>query len=96
MNQQRAASERGVAWFIFSCTASLAHLRQRIRKRIRGGQDASDATVAVLEKQRLACDPLTDEEVTHRVLIDTTTPESLRSSLENGLWCGQLGGKYAN
>jgi len=96
MYQQRQASELGVAWFIFSCTTSPARLRQRIRKRARQGLDPSDATVAVLENQRRYCDPLTDEEMAHRILIDTSTPESLQSGLENGLRCGQLDSKSAN
>jgi len=69
---RRVASDVGVQFAILDCSAPAAVLRERIAKRIDAGSDASDATVAVLERQLSTEDPLTEEE--RRMATPDTTP----------------------
>ncbi len=52
------AAANGARFAILDCTASDAELRRRIVARGRGGRDASEATLAVLEAQLRERDPL--------------------------------------
>lgn len=94
--QQELARELGLEWFLFSCTASSALLRQRIQQRALEGRDPSEASVAVLERQIASHHPLTDDEYAHQIVIDCTTPESMLACLENHLPGRQSSSKYAN
>ncbi|MDP2261557.1 MAG: AAA family ATPase [Hydrogenophaga sp.] len=56
------AEEQGVPFHILACEAPVAVLRQRISERQARGNDASEATVAVLEQQLGWLEPLSDAE----------------------------------
>lgn len=54
--------------------ASEAVLRERITRRAAEGTDPSDASLAVLESQLAKREPLTPEEQTQALVLDTTAP----------------------
>lgn len=54
--------------------ASEAVLRERITRRAAEGTDPSDASLAVLESQLAKREPLTPEEQTQALVLDTTSP----------------------
>jgi len=56
------ARETGAEPTIMVCSAPLETLRQRIRERVAEGLDESDATLAVLERQRATFEPLDEDE----------------------------------
>ncbi|HSD40743.1 MAG TPA: AAA family ATPase [Burkholderiales bacterium] len=61
----------GVRFFIATCTAPEAVLRQRISAREQAGADASEATAAVLDLQLAAQEPLGADEQSDAVVFDT-------------------------
>jgi hypothetical protein len=65
------AMAAGAAFELATCVAPAKALESRIVERERAAADASDAGLAVLEMQRLTCDPLTDSERIHCVTLDT-------------------------
>jgi predicted kinase len=65
------ASDAGARFRILLCSAPLAVLRERIASRARGGSDASDADLAVLEAQLRARDPLSRTEWEHAIELRT-------------------------
>ncbi|WP_454720830.1 MULTISPECIES: bifunctional aminoglycoside phosphotransferase/ATP-binding protein [Cupriavidus] len=67
------AARRGVPFSIVDCNADVAILRARIAARTRQGGDPSDATLAVLEGQRRAQEPLGSDEWRHVVRIGAGT-----------------------
>jgi hypothetical protein len=71
---RQVATDLGARFAILDCSAPAATLRERIAKRIGTGSDASEATIAVLERQLSTEEPLTREE---RLL---TTSDTLPSS----------------
>jgi hypothetical protein len=66
------AEELHVPFVILDCRAPVDTLRERIRSREREARDASEATVAVLERQLAAQESLTESEKTHTLSVDTT------------------------
>ena len=62
---QALASQAGVEFFILAPQATPTQLRQRIRARLQRGNDASEATLAVLEQQMAHLEPLDAQESTH-------------------------------
>ncbi len=74
---QQVAEETGVASVLISCQTPEATVRQWVEAREKAGQDASEAGVAVLEKQLTALEPLTDEERTHAIIVDAANAESI-------------------
>lgn len=52
------AASLGVAFGIIDCSADVATLRERIRSRARAGDDPSEATTAVLDRQLGSVEPL--------------------------------------
>jgi aminoglycoside phosphotransferase family enzyme/predicted kinase len=60
----------GASFVIASCSAPAATLHARVALREREGSDASEAGLAVLERQLAAAEPLTREEVAQALLID--------------------------
>jgi uncharacterized protein len=86
---QALAEETGCRFVILECTAPEAVLRERVAARARKGRDASEADVAVLEKQLATADPLTPEERRAAVTVETTDAIELeqlsaRLGLESG------------
>ena len=68
------ADELGVAFAILAPQASPEQLRQRIEARAALGQDASEATLAVLAQQRELVEPLTPQEVAQLYRDPITDP----------------------
>jgi hypothetical protein len=79
----------GAAFVIAACTASPATLRSRVALRERTGRDASEAGLAVLERQLATGEPLAVEESAHALAIDAErsagAPEAAALALRLGL-----------
>jgi hypothetical protein len=65
------ARDAGAAFAIASCTAPTATLRARVAGRERDARDASEAGLAVLERQFAIEEPLAADEAAHALAIDT-------------------------
>lgn len=65
------ASELAVPFVILDYQATPDTLRQRVNKRLISEQDASDATVDILDHQLTHNDPLSDDELRQTLHIDT-------------------------
>jgi len=75
------ARELGVPFAIAACEVPDPVLHDRITARHRDGADASEATLDVLAQQHLTAEPLSAEEHTFVVVIDTQrSPTRLRAS----------------
>jgi hypothetical protein len=68
------ARSRGVALHILDFQVPVAVLRERILKRTRLGNDASDADLAVLQRQLDTEEPLADDELADRIGMDASEP----------------------
>lgn len=68
------AAQLRVPWRILSFEAPPEVLRARIVQRQQAGGDASEATLAVLERQLAAAQPLSVQEEAHTLHLDTTQP----------------------
>jgi hypothetical protein len=64
------AEELGIPFVIVSCVTNEATLRERIARRLREADDASDADLAVLDHQLRTHDPLAPEELANTVVYD--------------------------
>jgi aminoglycoside phosphotransferase family enzyme/predicted kinase len=71
------ASGNGVPFAMASCVAQEATLRERVVKRDREGKDASEAGVAVLERQLATQEPLTRDESELATVFDRERGEPL-------------------
>ncbi|MCC6211654.1 MAG: AAA family ATPase [Burkholderiales bacterium] len=78
----REAQRRRVPCAIARCTASAATLRRRVGAREQRGEDASDAGIAVLERQLARARPLAPEEQALAITVDTDTPAGAQRGLE--------------
>ena len=67
---------------IVHCVAPLEVLKRRVAGRAATGADASEATVALLDRQPSYWEPFSGEELRHVVAVDTTVPDSI----ERALW----------
>jgi predicted kinase len=67
----RVAMEHGLPFAVVSCEAALPVLRERVARREQQGADASDADLAILERQRRTSQPLGADEMAHVVRIAT-------------------------
>jgi predicted kinase len=67
----RLAAELGAPFHILLCEAPPDTLRERIAARRTHGRDASEATPELIAQQLQALEPLTAEEETHALRIDT-------------------------
>ncbi len=77
------AREAKAQFLIVSCRASEAVLRRRIAQREAAMKDASEAGVAVLERQIATQEPLGPDELMHTVPIDSEANEAeLRRSID--------------
>jgi len=72
----RLATARGIPFAIVSCAANEATLRARIEARHAAGDDPSEATLAVLERQLATHEPLADDERRHVVTVDTAAGDA--------------------
>jgi aminoglycoside phosphotransferase family enzyme/predicted kinase len=70
------AESLGAKFAIVSCRAGEALLRQRLEKRAAEARDASEADVAIMEKQRAGAEPLTDEELRCAVVVEAQSGEA--------------------
>ncbi len=66
------ARDLGVPFAILAPQAATATLRQRLRARDAAGTDASEATIAVLERQLRELEPLDADELALAVAVDET------------------------
>ena len=67
----QVASANDARFAILDCQAAPAELRRRILTRARGGSDASEADLAVLDRQLRTAEPLDPAERRHSVVVDT-------------------------
>jgi hypothetical protein len=63
------ARNAGARFLIAACTASAATLRARVAAREREARDASEAGLAVLERQLAAAEPLAQDEAGHTIAL---------------------------
>jgi predicted kinase len=68
---QQIAAAHGARFAMLECTASERELRRRIEARAAGGRDASEANLAVLERQLAEREPLAPWERRACVSVDT-------------------------
>ncbi len=74
---RRLAAETGVPFAIVACTASAEELRRRVAQRAADGNDASEAGLAVLERQLVNCAPLAQSETGDLVEIAARDADAL-------------------
>ena len=88
------AQDCGAPFAIASCSAPLPLLRERVMRREGQGRDASEAGLAVLERQLEVQEPLDSHESACVFSIDTSGPEALprdaATSLASRLKLGSL------
>lgn len=70
----RLAVAEGVSFTSLDCQARTETLRRRVHARARAGNDASEATVEVLERQLSFAEPLTEDERRHSIEVFTDGP----------------------
>lgn len=75
-----AAREAGARFRIVACEAPPEVLRERVGAREREAKDASEATLAVLERQLATREPLAPEELRQTIECDTSRPEGSPSA----------------
>lgn len=73
---RRVAREANAHFLMVACEAPLDALRERIAARERAAADASEATVAVLERQIATREPLAGEELAEAIVCDTSDPQA--------------------
>ncbi|OUM00928.1 bifunctional aminoglycoside phosphotransferase/ATP-binding protein [Variovorax sp. JS1663] len=81
------AAELRVSFAILSCRATEAQLRRRVAARALHGNDASEATVAVLERQLATHEPLAQDE--RAFTLEVATDQPVDVSLLATRWLGR-------
>ncbi|NIB41078.1 AAA family ATPase [Pseudomaricurvus alkylphenolicus] len=76
------AQQLGQPFVILSCEASEEELRRRLDAREQAGNDASEATTAVMLDQVAHQEPLTQSEREDAIVIDTTAPLNLQALVD--------------
>jgi predicted kinase len=76
------AQRMAVPAAILQCVAPLAVLRERLERRSRSGDDASEAGVAILARQPGYWEEFDDEERTLVVAVDTTAQDAATKTLD--------------
>ena len=71
------AQAQGAGFAILALTAPIEVLRRRVLDRLAAGGDASEASLAVLERQRSSWEPLSPAEQRMVVMIDSAGPPPL-------------------
>jgi aminoglycoside phosphotransferase family enzyme/predicted kinase len=79
------ARDRSARFALVGCTAPLELLRARVESRSREGADASEAGLAVLERQLAGVEPLGDDELPDAVLVDTSAGSGLPAGVLESL-----------
>ena len=79
---QALANDARVPFAIVDCQAPEAELRRRIRSRQAGAEDASEATLAVLDAQLSAREELQDDETQQAIAVDTAASQHLDTLFE--------------
>ena len=80
---RQAAEAAGAAFELVSCVAPDEILRERIARRARDANDASEAGLEVLDLQLATREPLDEGERAHCVTLDTTRAEVWRGAVES-------------
>nr|WP_221189901.1 bifunctional aminoglycoside phosphotransferase/ATP-binding protein [Azomonas macrocytogenes] len=70
------AEATGVPFLILDCQAPMELILEWLAERQAEGSDPSDATEAVIRAQQASQEPLTTEELTHSLRVDTHIPAS--------------------
>jgi aminoglycoside phosphotransferase family enzyme/predicted kinase len=81
-NFKELAQSLKVPFVILDIQAGESTLRSRITKRAEYDKDASEATLAVLERQLKSQEPLTKDEETYTIQIDTEKPLDLEQLVQ--------------
>lgn len=76
------AKEVGCPFVILDVFAPSTVLAERIERRSQEGRDASDATVAIMERQQEIEESFTSAEQPHVVRVDSTDPQAIISSIK--------------
>ncbi|PID44562.1 MAG: hypothetical protein CSA52_01775 [Gammaproteobacteria bacterium] len=79
---QQVAEENGVPGVLISCQTDENIVRQWITQRQGRGQDASEATLEVLDRQLATQQPLTAEEKGHALVVDAASTVSVSNLVE--------------
>jgi predicted kinase len=79
------ARERGVPFVLVACAAPEEVLRERVAQREREGHDASEAGVAILERQFAAIEPLAADELDAAIIIDARDVETAAQEVVSNL-----------
>jgi aminoglycoside phosphotransferase family enzyme/predicted kinase len=90
-----AARELAAETVIVHCVAPLEVLKRRVAGRVATGADASEATVALLDRQPSYWEPFSDDELRHVVTVDTNSADSIERVLR-GLAAPTNAGKAAD
>lgn len=78
MEFRRLAKILSVPFVLVACHATEDTLRKRVMQRSRAGNDPSEATLTVLEKQLASHDPLTVDERGYAIAVNTEQPVSIQ------------------
>jgi aminoglycoside phosphotransferase family enzyme/predicted kinase len=89
---QALAQQMGAGFVMLECCAPDAVLRERISARQAAGQDASDATLAVLTLQQRIREPLAAAELAQAQQLDTDRPRAALAEACRA-WAAQLRGQ---
>ena len=87
-----AGREHTVEAVIVHCVAPLEVLKRRVAGRVDTGTDASEATVALLDRQPSYWEPFSGDELRHVVTVNTTEPDSIERALRGLAAPGNAGG----
>ncbi len=68
------ANSRGAGYVVLGLSAPVEVLRRRVTRRLVEGCDASEASLAVLERQLAACEHLDPSEAAEAIQIDSSNP----------------------
>lgn len=79
---RRAAELLGAEFAILDFHASEATLRQRVEQRRMAGSDASEADLAVLATQLRTGEPLSDEELSWTIDVDSESPTAVSMAIK--------------
>jgi aminoglycoside phosphotransferase family enzyme/predicted kinase len=83
---RQLARRLGVSFAILDCTAQPELIHQRLLARAQGAQDASEADIGVMERQKEQREPISGDEIDLAVAVDSgSTAEQLWSTLRRRL-----------